>query len=861
MIQGIGKVWIKMKAIELRTEQLENPLGIDVAKPRITWICHDGIRQSAYEVEISTKDRLGNKKILWNSGYVLSDKTQVVLEDLKLSSRQRLYWRVRLWDESGEEGEWSQEAYFEMGLLEKADWNATWINPEVDKKEGHQPASYLRNAFDLSEVGEARLYITAHGLYEAFLNGKRIGDFVLAPGVSSYQQRLHYQTYDVTDLLQVGRNSIEITLGDGWYRSCSGVSGERNFYGDEIALLFQLESDGITVCKSDLTWEASQEGPILENDMQQGEIYDARKERITSWHPVNVVDFGYENLTCSNSVPITEMERFEGNLIITPNGEMVIDYGQNLAGYIEFSLNAHEGDTIIIHHGETLDENGNFTMENFQDRERHVEGGIRQRVEYFCKEGVNHYKSKFTIWGFRYGKIETQVDLAEAKFTSIAVYSKMDRISEFECSNEDVNQLVKNCLWSMKSNFCDVPTDCPTRERAAWTGDAGVFAETGLYLAENYSLFRKWLGECRLNQTEDGKVVNIAPPNQKPSMFTAILSGSVGWGDACIIVPYTLYKRYQDLQILEENYAMMKSWYGFLIKRASNKKEEELLFKENPYSEYTIETGVDYGEWCEPGVNPQLAMRSPQYKVATAYLAYSGRLLSEIAQLLNRVDEAHYYKEVSEKATLAYRYVATENGRIRSERQAEYVQAIQFGLLEEKDTIQAASDLNDLVVRCGYHLNTGFLSTPYLCEVLTRYGYVETAYRLLLQDTMPSWLYSVKKGATTIWETWDGIDESGKVKASLNHYSYGAIVGWLFKDISGIRVENGKIIIEPKPSPQIEHVRGTYHSPIGTIVSEWKFTDKGIHFIISIPSNQGAEIRLPNGKIIQAISGVYELWN
>ena len=289
---------------------------------------------------------------------------------------------------------------------------------------------------------------------------------------------------------------------------------------------------------------------------------------------------------------------------------------------MEFTVNAHKGDKMILTHGEALDENGNFTAENFQDRKRHKEGGTGQRVIYTCKEGENHYESRFTIWGFRYAKVETEMDLSSARFTSIAVYSQMDQLGRFECSNPDVNKLVENSIWSQKSNFCDVPTDCPTRERAAWTGDMGVFVETGLFFEDCYSVIRKWLGECRLNQHEDGKVANIAPKNNVPSFFSGLLAGSVGWGDTSIIVPYSLYRRYGNQRILEENYEMMQKWYHFLESRAN--------------SEYAIETGVDYGEWCEPDVDSTMAMRTPQGKVATAYFARSGRMLSEISEILGK---------------------------------------------------------------------------------------------------------------------------------------------------------------------------------------------------------------------------------
>lgn len=842
-----------MKAINLKTEHMYNPMGIDIRHPYLSWNCSGGIRQSAYEVEAES-----GGQVIWSSGRVASDRMNEIL-GIEPKSRQRIFWRVRLWDENGTEGEWSEAAWFEMGLLKKEEFAAKWINPELicDPK-AHKPASYFKKDFFLEKAGRARLYITCHGLYEAYINGSQVGDFVLAPGTSSYDKQLFYQTYDVTELVREGSNQVQVILGDGWYRSCSGVDGDRNLYGEDIALYFQLEVDGRAVCISDESWLASQAGPIRKNDMQQGEVVDASLEEIGTYHSVKVENFGVDNFACSNCVPVTENERFEGKIMQTPNGETVIDYGQNLAGYVEFTVNAHAGDKIVLTHGESLDENGNFTAENFQDRKRHKEGGTRQQVVYICKEGKNHYKAKFTIWGFRYAKVETDIDLSSASFTSIAVYSRMEQLGQFICSDEAVNQLVKNSIWSQKSNFCDVPTDCPTRERAAWTGDMGVFAPTGIFLEDCYPVIRKWLGECRLSQHEDGKVANIAPRNNVPSFFSGLLAGSVGWGDACIIVPYVLYQRYGDRRILEENYEMMQKWYQFLENRAKQKPLNPVKrLKRNPYRRFTIETGVDYGEWCEPDVESTAAMRTPQGKVATAYFAQSGRMLSEIARILGKEEDAKAYERTAQQAKKAFRHIATEDGRIRSDRQAEYVRAISFDLMNEEEKEQAAADLNELVVKKGYHLNTGFLSTPSLCPVLAQYGYVETAYRLLLQDTMPSWLYAVKKGATTIWETWDGINEKGEVKASLNHYSYGAVCGWLFSGICGIRLQDGKLTIKPQVHPLLNHARAVYRSPVGEIVSGWRYEGDSVIYEFQIPANVEAEVVLPDGRKQILTAGSY----
>lgn len=853
-----------MKAINLKTEHLRNPMGIDIRKPFLSWNCCGGKKQTAYEIEA-----VSDGQVIWNSKKVLSDSMHDIL-GVSVESRQQIFWKVRLWDESDTEGEWSEEACFEMGILEQEQFVAKWINPEYtcDPKV-HKPASYLKTSFSAEKTGKARLYITCHGLYKAYINGVRVGEFVLAPGTYTYDKKLAYQTYDVTELIKAGENEVQVILGDGWYRSCSGVDGDRNLYGEDVALYFQLEIDGKAVCISDENWKASQSGPIRENDMQQGEVVDARITRIEDYHEVKVENFGTANFACSNCVPIMEMERFDGKVFRTPNGETVIDYGQNLAGYVEFTIQAHAGNQIILTHGEALDENGNFTMENFQDRKRHKEGGTRQQVVYTCREGENHYKSSFSIWGFRYAKVETDADLSSAVFTSIAVYSQMEQLGRFVCSDKNINRLVENSLWSQKSNFCDVPTDCPTRERAAWTGDMGVFVETGLFLMDCYPVIRKWLGECRLNQHEDGKVANIAPKNNVPSFFSELLSGSVGWGDACILVPYAMYRRYGDQRILKENYEMMQKWYGFLESRAKQKPEAangtsadgtsgggtsadgtsvDGTSAENPYAQYTIETGIDYGEWCEPDVESTMAMRTPQGKVATAYFAHSGRIMAEIADILGKEEDAAHYARTAELAKKAYRHIATEDGRICSDRQAEYVRAVAFDLLSEQENIQAAEDLNRLIEKSDYHLNTGFLSTPFLCQVLAQYGYVYTAYRLLMQDTVPSWLYAVKKGATTIWENWDGINEKGEVKASLNHYSYGAVCGWLFAGVCGIRLIRGKLTICPQPYPALTYAKAVYQSPYGEIISGWKYEDDQIIFEIELPSNTQAELILPDGR-------------
>ena len=736
-------------------------------------------------------------------------------------------------------------------------WQARWINPELPHdKNVRQPASYLRRTFTAEKVENARLYITCHGLYEVYINKKRVGDFVLAPGAGDFRKRLYVQCYDVSSYINTGENEVLVTLGDGWYRGNIGIDGLNNYYGSDLALLCQLEADGTILLVSDEHWEASQEGPVRENDLSLGERYDARMEEIGGWHGVSAADFDFSKLAPTESVPVLEQERFPGRLFKTPNGETVIDFGQNLAGYTELSVTAKAGQRITLWHGETLDENGSFTQKNFDPGDRNKNGGVPQKVEYICKDGLNVYKPHFTIFGFRYAKIETDVDLADAQFTSIAVYSQMPQVGFFTCGNEDVNQLFRNALWSMRSNFCDIPTDCPTRERAGWTGDAGLFAPTAVYLMDCLPVFRKWLGELRLACGEDGLVPNIAPPNEGGGMITKMLQGSAGWGDASILVPWALYEAYGDKTILEENYEMMAGWMKFCEKRAGKTRIQNLR---NPYHKYLIDEGFHFGEWFQPDVDNTETMKKIMMfgapEVATAYYFRSAALMAEISKILGRKENAKHYAETAINARKAYRFTCTDNGTIKSDRMCEYVRPVAFGLLKKNEVPAAVDELNKLVENNKYHLNTGFLSTPDLCRVLAENGHADTAYRLLLQDECPGWLYAVKKGATTIWECWDGVRPDGTVHDSLNHYSYGAIAGWFFSGACGISLKAGQLTIAPHPGRELGFAEAEWHSPAGTIKSAWIYENDKLIFTGEVPVP--AVIRLPNGESHEITKGDY----
>lgn len=825
-----------MKAIRLKAAHLTDPIGIDLRQPLLTWNVIGGTKQTAYQIVASC-----GGKVVWDTGKVTGRAMQATYTGPAVS-RQRIKWKIRVWDESDAPGEWSEEAFFEFALLDKQEWKAKWINPEIEafNPEENQPASVLVKEFTLDKTENARIYASAHGIYALRINGKRLTDNVLMPGTSEYWYRLSYQTFDVSALLQKGENVIEVTLGDGWYRGCNGNTGTRNVFGTDIALLLQLEVDKKVALVTDESWQAAQDGPVYFNDIQLGEKVDARMSP-TQFHAVKVEDFGYDNLMCMNTLPIREKESFKPKLIHTPDGGAVLDFGQNMAGYLSFKLNAKAGQKLILTHGEYLDSDGNFTDQNLDTVGR--KKPLHQVIEYICKDGWNEYIPCLCIFGFQMVKVETDISITGEEFTAHAVYSDMEQQAEFECDNPLVTQFFKNVIWSQKSNFVDIPTDCPQRERSGWTGDAGVFVHTGLMLMDAYPVFAKWLGECRVNQYPDGKIPGINPRRQpEPSFMDKLYDGSTAWGDASVIIPYTMYLARGDKKILEENYGMMRRWMDYCEKKA-RKSRLKNKFSRNPHKNYIIDTGIHYGEWLEAGISMEESMKNIIFNgvpdIATAYFAYSSRLMSKIAGILGKDEDARHYAELYEKTNSAYHFLELKDGRIYSDRQCRYVRPLQLGLLTENEAKQAAKDLNDLVVKNDYHLNTGFLTTGSLCRVLAEHGYVETAYRILLQEDTPGWLYAVKNGATTVWESWEGCEGSTGV-SSLNHYSKGAVASWLVEGICGIRVEARKITIQPQPNPLMQFAKASVDSPVGTVRSEWRYTGEQVEYMVTIPANTKA---------------------
>ena len=650
-----------MKAVNLKTAHLVNPIGIDLKEPLLTWTAEGGVTQTAYEVSL-----MFDGIEIHNSSKILSNEMKYCCV-LEACSRKKISWKVRLWDENNQPSEWSETAYFEYGLLEQSDWKAKWINPEISSHnpKENQPASYLKKEFVLEGCGSARIYASAHGIYALWINDVRVDDNILTPGTSEYWERLPYQVFDVSSYLKKGKNRINVLLGDGWWRGCNGNTGTRNVFGTDIAFLLQLEINQKIIMVTDETWQAAQNGPVMFNDLQLGESVNACN--IPTYHKVCKADFGYANLVCANSVPIKEMESFTAKLIVTPSGRKVLDFGQNMAGYVSFRLNAQKGQKIRMTHGEYIGSDGEFSDSNLQTVGR-KSGELHQVVEYICKSGLNEYKPTLCIFGFQYVLVETDIDIDGSEFTAHAVYSDIRQTAEFECDKPLVNQFFKNAVWSMKSNFVDIPTDCPQRERSGWTGDAALFCHTGLTLMDCYPVYERWLAECRVSQYVDGRVANISPRrSEKPSFMDSIYDGSSAWGDASVIIPYTMYQLYGDEKILIENYEFGKKWLDYCEKKAKKSRLKNRLRK-NPYKKYTIDTGMHYGEWLEAGVSMEDAMKDIIFNgapdVATAYFAQSCRMMGEIAGILGKKKDEAKYSELAHNATLAYRFHELKNDQI-----------------------------------------------------------------------------------------------------------------------------------------------------------------------------------------------------
>ena len=839
-----------MKAIELRTEYLIDPIGIDIEQPRIFWNCAGGVTQTAYRI-VSEK---------WDSGKVESASMRAEYP-LPLASGERVNYQIKLWDENGEEGEWSAPAFFETGLLRAEDWRAEWITGDykVDKKRRY-PVDCFKKEFAVNgKVIAARLYITACGLYSAELNGMRVS-MPLAPGITDYRKRVQYQVYDVTDLLREN-NTLTVELADGWYRGSVGAWGVRNQYGTETKLLLQLEityEDGETErIVTDGTWRWSNDGPIRFADNKDGEIVDARMTptyaryaRVTA-HPVVP--------TASNNVPLAEKETFKGALTVAPGGKKLLDFGQNIAGYISFGINAKAGQKITFRFGEML-KDGELYQKNIQLSNK-IKTTPLQKIEYVCKDGVNEYKTKFAIFGFQYAEIETDAPVGADDVTAIAVYSDMEETGAFRSSNALLDKFVDATRWSAKNNSADLPTDCPTRERHGWLGDAQIFVNTAGYLFNYLPFARKFENDICDAQLGNGCFTQIAPVGGV-DFYMRPMDGSAGWSDAGVFIPYRLYRRYGDRRMLTEYYERMKRFTEYKIKTIGRWYPTAVptgigLRHAGSISNY----GQSYGEWAEPADVNRFSVSdfiAPHPEETTAYLVYLFGCMAKIAKILDRPEDAKRYTAYALKVRDGYReLVCTKKYSLDTDRQAKLVRPLYFGLLAEGQATYAGRRLIRALENYGWRLGTGFLSTPLILYVLEKID-IEYAYRLLENEERPGWLSMPKAGANTIWEAWEGPDSDGGGIGSLNHYSKGAVVEWLFGEMCGIHVAGeNRFVIAPRPGGHFTHAEAEYKSVYGRVKSGWEKTETGYSYQIEIPANCKACVRLPDGTEHTVCAGSY----
>lgn len=840
----------KISVNDLTVEHLNNPLSVDAAAPRLSWKIRSSlknIQQTAYEIRVGTdKNALtAGKGIVWKGTGKTSQSVLIPYEGPALSSKTRYYWQVRVTDNQGNTSAWSDVQFWQTGLKE-TDWTAKWI--AVSEKDTLARSPLFRKEFSVTKkIRSAIAYITAKGLYEAQINGQRVSDSYFAPGWTSYRKHLQYQVYDVTASLKNGANAIGVTLGDGWYKGRIGFGSQRRFYGDTRALLMQLEieyTDGTKESiNTDESWKTAY-GPIMASDIYDGETYDAREEKIgwatagyaqgSSWANVRLLEKGTEQLVGMSGPMVKKHEEFKALKIFkTPKGELVADFGQNLVGWVVLKAKGPAGTKITLSHAEVLDKEGNFYTVNLRS--------AKAQAHYILKGNAEQaFEPHFTFMGFRYVKVDDYPgELQPGDLTAVALYSDMTPTGKFTTSNALLNQLQHNIQWGQKGNFVDVPTDCPQRdERLGWTGDAQAFANTAAYNMNVAGFFTKWLKDVKADQQPSGLI-----PHVIPNVLGANDGASAGWADVSTIIPWDMYVAYGDKRLLEVQYESMKNWVGFMSAKAKN---------------HLWNTGFHFGDWLfyrPDDDNDGRAAVTDKYLIAQAFYAHSTQLMINAAEVLGKKEDVDKYTALLSDIKKAFiKEYMTGNGRLVSSTQTAYVLALQFDMLPEELRASAAERLVANIKGYGNHLTTGFLGTPYLCHVLTRFGHMNVAYDLLMQQSYPSWLYPVKMGATTIWERWDGIKPNGSFQTpdmnSYNHYAYGAIGDWMYRHMAGINSDPAapgykKIHISPKPGGGITSVSGELNTPYGLVSSSWKIENNVFKLDVQIPANASATVVLP----------------
>lgn len=833
--------------VRLRCEAHVDPLGIDAATPRLSWSMragHRSARQIAYQVLVaSDAARLDRDEgDQWDSGRVDTDETiHVPYAGRSLLSRQRCLWKVRTWDDRGQCSPWSASATWEMALLSRSDWHAAWISlPNFDEAPVRRPSPLLRASFTVAgTVDRARLYATALGLYRASCNGQRIGNDHLTPGWTDYHSRLQYQIYDVGEMIRPGENVLGMELGDGWYRGTIGHLGQTNSYGSVTAAMLQLEIDFANgsrqVVSSDGTWQGAF-GPVIGSDLLMGETFDARCTiegwdtpgfDHGEWSPVvELTDVSVGHLVAQRGPTVQVIAEFAATSRTQPRpGAWVFDLGQNLVGWARLRAEGPAGTLVRLRFGEVLRPDGTLYTDNL--------GTARCTDEYILRGGgAEVFEPRFAYRGFRFVEVTGYPGIPPLdSVTGVAAQSNTQLTGTFHCSDELVNRLQHNILWSQRGNFVEVPTDCPQRdERLGWMGDAQMFAPTAAYNMDVEAFYAKWMDDVADAQTDDGAFPDVAPRQVQ------LNPGAPGWGDAGVIVPWTMYRHYGDIRGLEHHFHGMTKWVDWI--HAAN---PDLVWRE--------QVGQNFGDW------DALTDDTPKDLVATAYFARSARLTAQAAQVLERDDAARRYGILADAiaGTFADTFI-DDDGSVAGDTQTAYALALQFALVPDDKRAAVQRRLRTTVERAKSHVTTGFVGTGLLLPALTEAGHLDAAYELLTQDTFPSWGYEIARGATTIWERWDTwTDEAGfvdpDVGGSFNHFALGTVGEWLYANVGGIGLGDGPafrdIAIRPRPGGRLTWAAATLDTPRGTVATHWSQRDGRFHLTVTIPANTTAEVRLP----------------
>lgn len=757
------------------------------------------------------------------------------------------------------------------------DWTAEWIGPaEEDRaRAGDRPAYLLRRDFDLAAVPNmAWMHSTAHGVYECFLNGRRVGDMELTPGYTSYETRLQVQTYDIRDLLAPGRNRWEVLLSDGWYRGCNSINQMRDCYGTQVAFLAQLHlGEQVVATGPAWTCDVSQ---IVAADLMRGQTTDLRRLP-DPVRPVQVRDMGTDTLCWSPAPPVRRVEEIRPVRIATlADGAQVVDLGQNINGWVRITVAAPADGEIVLTHGEALWPNGDVRRDHLDVLDRFSgEGHDAGMVDRVISRGVagDTFEPRHTTHGFQYVRIDgADRPLTADDVTGIVVHTDLRPIGTFTCSDERLNWLHEATRWSFRGNACDVPTDCPHRERMAWTGDYQIFVPSAAFLYDVAGFTRKWLLDVMAEQQATGRILNVSPDPLRLNALRNgdtvwdLLQGSAGWGDAITIVPWELYLATGDTQFLAECLDAMVRWVGFAADAAANGRHESRIARSAqaaPHEQFLWDTGFHWGEWLEPGHSELTAeeFMADKGHVATAYFHRSAAIVAAAARLLGHDEIAALHGALAAGALDAWRREYLDAaGHLSPDTQANHVRALAFGLVPDEWRPVVAARLVQLIAEAGGHLGTGFLSTPFLLPVLADTGHLDVAYEVLLQDTPPSWLAMLSRGATTVWEEWEGIDADGVPHASLNHYSKGAVITFLHRYVAGIQILADhpgyqRFRVAPRPGGGLTSAAATHESPFGLISVAWHLTDGMFVMDVSVPPGATAEVVLPDGSVSEQSAG------